>query len=245
MGMNSLPKTVTRQHHGCSLNPGSSALEPSTLTTRLTSHLRYVELRQIVTCGIFSFTSHILHFMLLPSQQVGPRIMLSGCPSVCVHMRVPRWKHFWPACRWLLVLCFFIMSAADVYCVMNWLEGMKCGVFILYCVNLLTFTCVCYRQWDGQFDIGVMSWVWSVTQHLLSCSTNTQVPVAWRGTFTFPRLFALFVLDNENVKGCFQHTRIMTVLMKILSGTRGLAVDLGTYCNIGLKRACCPLASNY
>ena len=32
MGVNSLPKTVTRQRRGCDLNP--SALESSTLTTR-------------------------------------------------------------------------------------------------------------------------------------------------------------------------------------------------------------------
>ena len=35
--MNSLPKTVTRQRRGCDLNPGPSAPESSTLTTRLTS----------------------------------------------------------------------------------------------------------------------------------------------------------------------------------------------------------------
>ena len=34
--MNSLPKTVTRQHRACDLNPGPSAPESSTLTTRLT-----------------------------------------------------------------------------------------------------------------------------------------------------------------------------------------------------------------
>ena len=39
MGVNSLPKTVTRRHRGCDLNPGSSALECSTQTTRLPSHL--------------------------------------------------------------------------------------------------------------------------------------------------------------------------------------------------------------
>ena len=33
--MNSLPKTVTRQRRGCDLNPGPSADESSTLTTRL------------------------------------------------------------------------------------------------------------------------------------------------------------------------------------------------------------------
>ena len=35
MGVNSLPKTVIRQHRGCDLNPGPSAPESSTLTTRL------------------------------------------------------------------------------------------------------------------------------------------------------------------------------------------------------------------
>jgi len=35
MDVNSLPKTVTRQRHGCNLNLGPSAPESSTLTTRL------------------------------------------------------------------------------------------------------------------------------------------------------------------------------------------------------------------
>ena len=38
MGVNSSPKTVTRQRRGCDLNPGPSAPESSTLTTRLPSH---------------------------------------------------------------------------------------------------------------------------------------------------------------------------------------------------------------
>jgi len=38
MGVNSLPKTVTRQRRGCDLNPGPSAPESSTLTTQLPSH---------------------------------------------------------------------------------------------------------------------------------------------------------------------------------------------------------------
>ena len=38
MGVNSLPKTVTRQRRDCDLNPGPSAPESSTLTTRLSSH---------------------------------------------------------------------------------------------------------------------------------------------------------------------------------------------------------------
>ena len=40
MGVNSLPKTVTRQRRGCDLNLGRSAPESSTLTTRLPSRLR-------------------------------------------------------------------------------------------------------------------------------------------------------------------------------------------------------------
>jgi len=38
MGVNSLPKTVTRQRRGCDLNLGPSAPESSMLTTRLPSH---------------------------------------------------------------------------------------------------------------------------------------------------------------------------------------------------------------
>jgi len=40
MGVNSLPKTVTRQRRDYDLNPGPSAPESSTLTTRLPSHSR-------------------------------------------------------------------------------------------------------------------------------------------------------------------------------------------------------------
>jgi len=38
MGVNSLPKTVSRQRRGCDLSPGPSAPVSSTLTTRLLSH---------------------------------------------------------------------------------------------------------------------------------------------------------------------------------------------------------------
>jgi len=38
MGVNSLPKTVTRQRRGNDLNPDPSAHESSTLTARLLSH---------------------------------------------------------------------------------------------------------------------------------------------------------------------------------------------------------------
>jgi len=39
MGVNSLPKTVTRQCRGCDLNPGPTAPECSTLTNRLPNRI--------------------------------------------------------------------------------------------------------------------------------------------------------------------------------------------------------------
>jgi len=36
--VNTLPKTVSRQRRGCDLDPGPTAPESSTLTTRLPSH---------------------------------------------------------------------------------------------------------------------------------------------------------------------------------------------------------------
>ena len=38
MGVNSLPKSVTRERHGCDLNPSPSAPVSCTVTTRLPSH---------------------------------------------------------------------------------------------------------------------------------------------------------------------------------------------------------------
>ena len=49
MGVNSLPKTVTRQRRGRDLNPGPTAPESSMLTTRLLNHL--------FTCVVVAFTS--------------------------------------------------------------------------------------------------------------------------------------------------------------------------------------------
>ena len=43
MGVNSLPKTVTRQRSECDLDPGPSEPESSTLTARLPSHLQRFE----------------------------------------------------------------------------------------------------------------------------------------------------------------------------------------------------------
>ena len=60
--MNSLPKTVTRQRRYCDLNPGPSAPESSTLTTRLPSHPigRNVKLSALCCCLISPFVDIII-----------------------------------------------------------------------------------------------------------------------------------------------------------------------------------------
>jgi len=60
MGVNSLPKTVTQQRHGCNLNPGPSASESSTLTTRLPSHhKRVLLLTRKLQCQSIEGTFHV------------------------------------------------------------------------------------------------------------------------------------------------------------------------------------------
>ena len=46
MGVNSLPKTVTRRRRGCDLNPGRSAPESSTLTMHSATEPLVYELRR-------------------------------------------------------------------------------------------------------------------------------------------------------------------------------------------------------
>jgi len=63
MGVNSLPKTVTRQRRNCDLNPGPSASESSTLTTRLTK-LYTVYTDEVVLVRVFDPVD-IVHVLLL------------------------------------------------------------------------------------------------------------------------------------------------------------------------------------
>jgi len=49
MGVNSLPKTVTRQRRDCDLNPGPSASKSSTLTTRLPTHPKVSSIEYLTT----------------------------------------------------------------------------------------------------------------------------------------------------------------------------------------------------
>ena len=53
MGVNSLPKTGTQQRRGCNLNPGPTASESSTLTTRLPSHPRKLHEKNTANIAIY------------------------------------------------------------------------------------------------------------------------------------------------------------------------------------------------
>jgi len=63
MGVNSLPKTVTRQRRDCDLNPSPSAPESSTLTTRL-KKLYTVYTDEVVLVRVFDPVD-IVHVLLL------------------------------------------------------------------------------------------------------------------------------------------------------------------------------------
>ena len=61
MGVNGLPKTVTRQRRGCDLNPGPAAPESSTLTTRLLdTGLQTIMIRDIWQTTASSATGKML-----------------------------------------------------------------------------------------------------------------------------------------------------------------------------------------
>ena len=67
MGVNSLPKTVTRQRRGCDLNPGPCAPESSALTTRLPSH-------PIQWCSVNNKCGYPLQAVWTRSSDVGAKI---------------------------------------------------------------------------------------------------------------------------------------------------------------------------
>ena len=75
MGVNSLPKTVTRQRRGCDLNPGPSASESSTRTTRLRSHLHSVEVCYFINISLGGFSGtecSKIRFRLRPGSAPDP-----------------------------------------------------------------------------------------------------------------------------------------------------------------------------
>ena len=84
MGVNSLPKTVTRQRRDCDLNPGPSAPEFSALTTRLPSH-PYVNWapKSAHSPGV-GFEPHLIHGSLGPAIHIPNDISIGS--SVLVQL---------------------------------------------------------------------------------------------------------------------------------------------------------------
>jgi len=80
MGVNSLPKTVTRQRRGCDLNPGPSAPESSTLTTRLPSRAPMCRLGQ-AKVGILGYVASVKHY--LNAIKVKQSALNARKPQVC------------------------------------------------------------------------------------------------------------------------------------------------------------------
>ena len=88
MGVNSLPKTVTRQRRGCDLNPGPSAPESSTLTTRLPRATRYVMLCRVKPTkwrpyrdridSVTSSSPDAYETSRYAVRETGPRLMVAG-----------------------------------------------------------------------------------------------------------------------------------------------------------------------
>jgi len=91
MGVNNLPKTVTRQRRrDCDLNPGPSARESSTLTTRLPSHLcgqcQPIKVKVAVASIAGAPTSSPCHLPLKRGDAAGPCIdqpIQHNCSAHC------------------------------------------------------------------------------------------------------------------------------------------------------------------
>ena len=84
MGVNSLPKTVTRQRRGCDLNPGPSAPESSTLTTRLPSrpNTQPTKMPPRSNAGRMQAMTAVLLILHPPPSNVGGGVKRHRDPSV-------------------------------------------------------------------------------------------------------------------------------------------------------------------
>jgi len=87
MGVSSLPKTVTRQRRGCDLNPGPSAPESITLTTRLPSH------PQFRSRNYFAVIINRVSGERIAIGRVSPSCALCLSPLDCFHSSFePNWQ---------------------------------------------------------------------------------------------------------------------------------------------------------
>ena len=114
MGVNSLPQTC-RQRRGCDLNPGPSAPESSTLTTRLLSH-PWLGLRQCAVLKQISGSKCCLGCRPVAAKNhycVGciPRGKLQFRKTSAVRCNVRHWQY---AIQCTRVVCVQVLSTGDV-----------------------------------------------------------------------------------------------------------------------------------
>jgi len=81
MGVNRLPKTVTRQRRGCDLNPGPSAPETSTLTTRLPNHL--LACRAIANTALPYRRAGEMHVIVRGENQQRAVVVVANSSAAC------------------------------------------------------------------------------------------------------------------------------------------------------------------
>ena len=99
MGVNSLPKTVTRQRRDCDLNPGPTAPESSTLITRLPSHPLIACSRPIsfVLCScVYADFSYTVCCRMFKSRRYNCAVNARMTVAVCVFLSCA--KCFPPEC---------------------------------------------------------------------------------------------------------------------------------------------------
>ena len=129
MGVNSLPKTVTRRRRDCDLNPGPSAPESSMLTTRLPSHpaswqtkdvtavdSRITDLQRAVDVGLFTgwrrardcctWTQLVKTTTFPAGARTWWIMLLNVLCSVCIYRHgISTWiTEYWPVSLWNLKL---------------------------------------------------------------------------------------------------------------------------------------------
>ena len=97
MGVNSLPKTATRQRRDCDLNPGPSASESSTLTTRLPSH-PILQFRKInLLCSLLYFPAHFRSLCTTRARHFAVSyVRNNSAPTLVSRITVRRWPHCSP-----------------------------------------------------------------------------------------------------------------------------------------------------
>ena len=100
MGVNSLPKTVTRQRRDCDLNPGRSAPESSTLTTRLPSHPTVVNIG-VNAAAVAGFATHPQYLTcrgrpVLTTPNILTSVLLFPFSGTSEYRKWPRTHHITP-----------------------------------------------------------------------------------------------------------------------------------------------------